>query len=1834
MVIANRSVRSSFAFICRQSGLSLRSIAASIFVMGMVLAAAGVAPVAAQSPVQFFGSFQSYPQYSAQNAQGLVANAQGNLYISGSHAVAYIPVDVNGNPQSGQTLSCSPGHGGNGPASGTGAVTGMAIDNVNNVIFRADLGGPNGEPDVEEIALSGPNSTECTFSYLGSGWSMPSSVTVDSSSNVYVLDAGTGKIVKLAPNGIGGYNQSTVYTNSELDDTTGLSIDSAGNFYVASGFNYGYSPLGSPTATAVYMITNNGGGSYSLPSAIGSGWSSPSATTVDAAGNVWVVDCGLSDAGTNCANGTVNLLVPLGGGSYNQTVYQTISGIRTLMINQAGRIYGFAYGSGSNDAEVWTGGTPPHNLGTYAVGTPAPTVTLTVDFMSAVIADGFNATTQGAYTRDFRVVGGTCTGASYSASQSCTVEVTFTPKAPGLRTGALVVTDESGNVLGTNYLYGTGTGPQAVFSPSTEITLGGGFSSPMGVAVDGNGNAYVVDYTYPTVVTKVPAGCADAGCMTAMGGGFYYPDGVAVDGGGNVYVADYGYQAVKEIPAGCASSSCVTTLGGGFSGPLGVAVDGSGNVYVADGAGSAVKEMPAGCASSSCVITLGGGFSDPNGVAVDGSGNVYVVDQNIYAVKEMPAGCASSSCVTTLGGGFSTPGGVAVDGSGNVYVADRAAVKEMPAGCSSSSCVTTLASDFTYVRGVTVDGSGNVYVADGNGNEVKEVTRADPPNLTFLAPTTVDTIDTTDGPLSVTVENIGNAPLIFTSSGLTAPGDFPQTAGSGSPVNCANSGTVAAGASCNLSIEFAPLQLGLLDETFGLYNNNLNVASAQQLIGVQGTSTAAVAPVPDTTATAVAINPSAVTAGQAVTITATVTDTNTPLTTPTGTVNFTDTVGSTTTSLPGGAAVSLVLGVATLPSVTLSGAGTHTITATYAGVSNTFAGSSGSGTTMVTPSSNVGTATSAIPVTLTFTAAGTVSSINVLTQGATNLEFKDALTGDTCSVSTAYNIGDACTVNVTFTPAFAGPRYGAVVLEDGSGNVLATAFISGMGTGPQIAFGAGTALGTAMAPTANGVALGKPTGIAMDGAGDLFIADIENSRVVEIPAGGGAAQAITPTVNGIPLNNPAGIAVDGAGDLFIADVYNWRVVEVPAGGGAATVIAPTVNGTPLNNPVDVALDSAGDLIIADTWNNRIVEVSISGATTVIAPTVNGLTLSYPSGIAVDGAGDLFIADTLNNRVVEVPAYGNPASAISPAANGTPLNYPSGIVVDGAGDLFIADTLNNRVVEVPRDGSAATAFAPTINGITLAYPNGIMLNGAGDLFVADHGNSRVVELHRSQPPALSYAPTAVGVESIDSPQTVTVENIGNATMTFSGLSVVADFPLDSSGASVCTSATSLLAGARCTLPIDFTPATAGVKNEFLTLTGDGSLVAQNILLSGNASQGTPTVTWPTASAITYGQTLASSTLSGGGGSVAGSFAFTTPGTVPSAGTAPQGVTFTPTDAIDYNSVTGTVSVTVNIATATVTLGSLAQTYTGSPLSATAITNPTGLTVNFTYNGSSVAPTTAGTYTVVGTISDPNYTGTASGTLVIAKTTSTLTLGSLAQSYTGSPLSATAITNPTGLTVNFTYNGSSVAPTTAGTYTVVGTISDTNYTGTNSGTLVISPATATVTLGSMAQTYTGSPLSATAITNPAGKTVTFTYTGINGTSYATSATPPTAAGSYTVVATISDTNYTGTNSGTLVISPATATVTLGSLAQTYTGSPLSATAITNPSGKMVTFTYTGIGGTSYATSSAPPTAVGSYTVVATISDTNYTGTNSGTLMISPATATVTLGSMAQTYTGSPL
>src|ERR1017187_3408041 len=113
--------------------------------------------------------------------------------------------------------------------------------------------------------------------------------------------------------------------------------------------------------------------------------------------------------------------------------------------------------------------------------------------------------------------------------------------------------------------------------------------------------------------------------------------------------------------------------------------------------------------------------------------------------------------------------------------------------------------------------------------------------------------------------------------------------------------------------------------------------------------------------------------------------------------------------------------------------------------------------------------------------------------------------------------------------------------------------------------------------------LSRPFAVAVDGAGDVFIADTYNSRVVEVPAGGGAQ-----TAGGSGLASPTGVAVDGAGNVFIADNNNSRVVEVPAGGGAQTTV-----GSGLRSPLGVAVDGAGDVFIADYKLNQVLEVQRS-----------------------------------------------------------------------------------------------------------------------------------------------------------------------------------------------------------------------------------------------------------------------------------------------------------------------------------------------------------------------------------------------------------------------------------------------------------------------------------------------------------------------------------------------------------------------------------------------------------------------------------------------------------------
>jgi sugar lactone lactonase YvrE len=495
--------------------------------------------------------------------------------------------------------------------------------------------------------------------------------------------------------------------------------------------------------------------------------------------------------------------------------------------------------------------------------------------------------------------------------------------------------------------------------------------------------------------------------------------------------------------------------------------------------------------------------------------------------------------------------------------------------------------------------------------------------------------------------------------------------------------------------------------------------------------------------------------------------------------------------------------------------------------------------------------------TLTIPTPATPASIAVVTQGASGLDFTNA-GGGSCAVGTNYGTGQSCTVQVEFKPVYSGERYGAALLLDASGNVIASTPLEGNGVGPQVAFEGGSVI--AFAPMANGVAFNNPFDPAVDGSGNLYITDQNNSRVVELPAGGGAPIAIDPVVAGKGLVHPGGVAVDGAGNLYISDLDRNIIVEVAANGGATTIINPMVNGIGLHYPCGMVIDGVGDLYIADVDNGRVVEVPAgSGTPTAIDPLVGGEKLSYPVTLALDSTGDLFIADLFANRVVEVAANGGSTTAIDPSVNGQSLHFPYGVAVDAAGDVFIADA-DNRIVEIPAGGGAATAIVPTVNGVAIDDPIGISLDGAGDLFIADSLNNRVVEVERGQPPAINFAATAAGAVSSDSPQTVAVENIGNASLTFpvpsTGVNpaISSSFTLNGSAASACPVLTasgaqpgSLAAGATCVLPISFQPAATGTIYGTLTLTDNNlnaagpAYATQTIALSGAAPVATISAT---------------------------------------------------------------------------------------------------------------------------------------------------------------------------------------------------------------------------------------------------------------------------------------------------------------------------------------------------------------------------------------------------------
>jgi sugar lactone lactonase YvrE len=246
--------------------------------------------------------------------------------------------------------------------------------------------------------------------------------------------------------------------------------------------------------------------------------------------------------------------------------------------------------------------------------------------------------------------------------------------------------------------------------------------------------------------------------------------------------------------------------------------------------------------------------------------------------------------------------------------------------------------------------------------------------------------------------------------------------------------------------------------------------------------------------------------------------------------------------------------------------------------------------------------------------------------------------------------------------------------------------------------------------------LRSPTGVAVDASGNLYIADTDNNRVRKVSggvittvAGGGNLLGDNGQATKAQLHGPTGVAVDAAGNLFIADSGDNRVRKVNA-KGVITTVAGTGSPTPayggdngpatsaqLNNPYSVALDAAGNVYIAELGDDRIRKVANGVITTVAGNGTEGFggdggpatgaKLCNPYEVALDAAGSLYIADFCNARIRKVAngtittIAGNGTGGFGgdkgPAAEAQ-FTTPEGVAVDASGRIYIADTGNDRI----------------------------------------------------------------------------------------------------------------------------------------------------------------------------------------------------------------------------------------------------------------------------------------------------------------------------------------------------------------------------------------------------------------------------------------------------------------------------------------------------------------------------------------------------------------------------
>jgi sugar lactone lactonase YvrE len=482
---------------------------------------------------------------------------------------------------------------------------------------------------------------------------------------------------------------------------------------------------------------------------------------------------------------------------------------------------------------------------------------------------------------------------------------------------------------------------------------------------------------------------------------------------------------------------------------------------------------------------------------------------------------------------------------------------------------------------------------------------------------------------------------------------------------------------------------------------------------------------------------------------------------------------------------------------------------------------------------NVGGTGSPVQFNFEFNQATTLRGFQVSTQGDVSQELTQG-SGGTCVNGRHTNLGAGgptisnffpytCLENYSGTPTYPGLRSSAVQVKGVSGTILGSLPVYQTGlAGAEITYPVNSR------STASGLI--NPQDVVISGLDKtVYVSDSGAGVVYSVSGLGGSALTPVPT-GAITLSAPSGLALDGAGNLFITDFNTGQLVEVPTTTGLPPSVVNT--GGLLQHPISVALDYVGNIYIGDagplgnganyTTPGYVVKIPVGGSP--FQMTIPSVPIAYPQSLATDPtSAALAIGDGGDE-------FGTGAKVLEVSADGTTANVvpidgvtnPSGLAFDPADQLYVLDLFANTITVVPPTGDQHLLI---FNNSTLLASGGFGISAGGQSFVLASlangaGNYNLLLLNGNRS-TLAFGGVKLGNQS--DPQTATEYNIGNLPLTLSSPyyttdSVNAAFSV--LGSTTCSNALVLDPYASCAINVQFTPGTLGQTTQQLTVQSDG------------------------------------------------------------------------------------------------------------------------------------------------------------------------------------------------------------------------------------------------------------------------------------------------------------------------------------------------------------------------------------------------------------------------------